>query len=166
MLYQSSYDSPIGRYIIITSKTTIQALLPEKIIWEKFKTKETIIHSDSKYFNIVKKWLDLYFMGKKPDINSVNININASTFRKKVLNLTTKVPYGNTKTYGEIAHEVKTCLNKDNMSPRAVGNALNNNPLHIIIPCHRIICSNGSPGGYSGLAENKIWLLNHERANL
>ena len=71
-----------------------------------------------------------------------------------------KIPYGKTKSYGELAQELKT-------SARAIGNACRHNPLPIIIPCHRIVAKNNL-GGYNGATEGKMlnikeWLLQHEK---
>lgn len=76
-------------------------------------------------------------------------------FQEKVLILTKKIPRGKVSTYGEIARILKT-------SPRAVGGALHKNPHPIMIPCHRVVKSNGSLGGYSGGKRKKISLLERE----
>lgn len=76
-------------------------------------------------------------------------------FQEKVLILTKKIPRGKVSTYGEIARILKT-------SPRAVGGALHKNPHPIMIPCHRVVKSNGSLGGYSGGKRKKIFLLERE----
>ena len=84
-------------------------------------------------------------------------------FQKSVWNELTKIPIGETRTYGEIA-------NKLNSSARAVGNACRKNPIQIIVPCHRVISANGL-GGYAGETSGrqldiKRWLLNHEGVGL
>ncbi len=76
-------------------------------------------------------------------------------FYQKVLNLTKKIPRGKVTTYGEIARALKT-------SPRAVGQALKRNKKLIVIPCHRVVCADGSLGGYSQGLQKKIFLLEHE----
>lgn len=84
-----------------------------------------------------------------------------TAFQKRVWQVMQDIPFGQTKTYGEVSHALST-------SPRAVGLACGRNPIPIIIPCHRILGSNGSLGGYSGLdgVETKKTLLRLERALL
>ncbi|MGB9710488.1 MAG: methylated-DNA--[protein]-cysteine S-methyltransferase [Thermodesulfovibrio sp.] len=103
--------------------------------------------------------LNAYFVGKLSEFNyPVNIQ-NVSEFDRAVLDLTLKIPYAHTVTYNWIA-------NKLNTSPRAVGQALKRNPLPIVIPCHRVIKSDGTTGGYSLGIEAKQWLIKHEKSVL
>ena len=78
-------------------------------------------------------------------------------FQKKVLNLTKRISKGKVTTYGQIARKLKT-------SPRAVGQALKRNPTPIVVPCHRVVMSNGEIGGYHGMEKvaEKIKLLRKE----
>lgn len=88
--------------------------------------------------------------------NFVNFGIiKMKLFQEKVLLLTKKIPCGKVTTYGEIARVLKT-------SPRAVGRALHGNPHPIEIPCHRVVKSDGSLGGYVGGIKNKMRLLGGE----
>ncbi len=73
---------------------------------------------------------------------NIAVSLNVTPFQARVLKQLQKIPYGETRTYGEIAKTLKT-------SPRAVGNACRNNPLPIIIPCHRVVAASGI-GGYDG----------------
>jgi len=92
---------------------------------------------------IVKQKIEAYLdpQSKVTEVN-VEFTLCATAFQKKVLKQLQKIPYGETRTYGEIAKILNT-------SPRAVGNACRNNPLPIIIPCHRVVAANGI-GGYDG----------------
>ncbi|WP_353684569.1 methylated-DNA--[protein]-cysteine S-methyltransferase [Thermodesulfovibrio sp. 3907-1M] len=101
--------------------------------------------------------LNAYFEGKLSEFNyPVNIQ-NVSEFDRAVLDLTCKIPYAHTTTYNWIAKKLNT-------SPRAVGQALKRNPLPIVIPCHRVIRSDGTIGGYSLGVEAKQWLIEHEKS--
>ncbi|MDR2009714.1 MAG: methylated-DNA--[protein]-cysteine S-methyltransferase [Bacteroidales bacterium] len=103
--------------------------------------------------------LSEYFEGKRK-IFEIPIKPEGTEFQKKVWEQLLKVPYGKTKTYKELAESVdspKAC--------RAVGLANNKNPISIIIPCHRIIGSNGKLVGYAGGLDTKKFLLNLERDN-
>ncbi len=101
--------------------------------------------------------LGLFFEGEKIDFPDDLDLRNATRFQKDVWRLTSSIPYGETRTYGWIASK----LGKPG-SVRAVGQAMARNPLPIIVPCHRIVGSNGSLGGYSGGLELKKRLLELE----
>ena len=89
--------------------------------------------------NKIEKYIDP--KSKIKDI-SVDFELHVTDFQASVLKELQRIPYGETRTYGEIAQILKT-------SPRAVGNACRRNPLPIIIPCHRVVAANGI-GGYDG----------------
>lgn len=90
-----------------------------------------------------------YLIGdlKKFNIN-INIDIKVTDFQKKVLNAVRNIEYGKTKSYGQIAKEIG-----EPRAYRAVGNAISKNPIPIVIPCHRVIKSDGSIGGFGGKAK-------------
>ncbi|MDD5773978.1 MAG: methylated-DNA--[protein]-cysteine S-methyltransferase [bacterium] len=111
-----------------------------------------------KYYKVykgLKDDLSEYFSGGKTDFNKYKIiQDNLTEFEKKVLDKIKLIPYGNTRSYSQIAKDTghpKAC--------RAVGNALNRNPVPIVIPCHRVIKNNEELGGYSaGIKWKKILL--------
>ncbi len=106
------------------------------------------------------KWqIQAYFEGKRKDFN-LNLHIDAPTFHKEVYSALMNVPYGTTITYNELA----SLVGKPSAS-QAVGQAVKHNPFPIIIPCHRVIKSDGSLGEYSGAGgvKTKEWLINHEK---
>ncbi len=86
-----------------------------------------------------------------------------NTFQQQVLKITCEIPFGSTRTYGDIAVQLGSVS-----EARAVGAALASNPIPIIIPCHRVVSSDGHLRGYSGPGgiETKAWLLQHEGARL
>ncbi len=86
--------------------------------------------------------------GSKTKSIKVDVLLNVTPFQKKVLSQLQKIPYGETRTYGEIAKILKT-------SARAVGNACRNNPVPIIIPCHRVVAADGL-GGYDGARSGNL----------
>jgi len=97
-------------------------------------------------FEKVKHKIAEYLAGKSTERKlDVVIKLNVTDFQRSVLEQLQKIPYGETRTYGDIAKRLKT-------SPRAVGNACRNNPLPIIIPCHRVVAANGI-GGYDGTVD-------------
>lgn len=102
-----------------------------------------------------------YFSGKSYDMNSVKVDLNhLKAFEKSVLTACTKVNHGQTASYNDLAKMIKKPR-----SSRAVGNALAKNPIPLIIPCHRVICSDGTIGNYSGSggAKTKKMLIEHEK---
>lgn len=72
------------------------------------------------------------------------------------------IPYGAVRSYGAISREMAARLGKKTMSAQAVGQAVGKNPVSILIPCHRVVGSNGKLTGYAGGIHKKIWLLRHE----
>lgn len=102
------------------------------------------------------KQLKEYFEGKRKKFN-LPIELQGTTFQQEVWKEVSKIPHGLTKSYGEIA---KLIGNPN--SCRAVGQANGNNKIPIIIPCHRVIASDGTLGGYSSGIKTKKWLLSHE----
>lgn len=107
-------------------------------------------------------WLDIYFSGHQPDFNPDYKIENLTPFREEVIEILTKIPFGKTISYGEIASKIAHNRNIPNMSAQAVGNAVGWNPICIIIPCHRVIGSNGNLIGYGGGIQNKEALLRLE----
>ena len=114
--------------------------------------------NDSNYrvFDLLRSWLSDYFVGGRPK-QVIKLNPHGTDFQKSVWNVLLKVPYGQLITYGEIAKQL-SCL-----SARAVGGAVGHNPISILIPCHRVIGSNGGITGYAGGIDKKNALLKIER---
>jgi len=100
--------------------------------------------------------LDAYFEGRLKEFD-LPLAPMGTAFQKKVWQAMSRIPFGATRTYGDLAGELGT-------SPRALGGACGRNPIPIIIPCHRILGSNGGLGGYSGMdgTETKAFLLRLE----
>lgn len=100
--------------------------------------------------------LDAYFEGRLKEFD-LPLAPMGTAFQKKVWQAMSRIPFGATRTYGDLATELGT-------SPRALGGACGRNPIPIIIPCHRILGSNGGLGGYSGMdgTETKAFLLRLE----
>ena len=107
-------------------------------------------------------WLDIYFSGEIPRFTpKIAFPRTASPFRLLVWEILGNIPYGKSAFYGEIAKKIEQKLSIAKMSAQAVGNAISNNPIASIIPCHRVIGVKNI-GGYSGGMERKIALLKHE----
>lgn len=105
----------------------------------------------------LEKELDEYFLGQRQNF-TVPVNPNGTEFQKEVWKALTKIKYGETKSYKDIANIIN-----NPKAYRAVGNANNKNPISILIPCHRVIGSSGKMVGYASGIQNKIYLLNLEK---
>ena len=113
-----------------------------------------------------KKWLDKYFNGENPDIKELELNPIGSEFRKSVWEILKKIPYGEVTTYSDIAKEIAKQKGIEKMSAQAVGGAVGHNPISIIIPCHRVVGTNGSLTGYAGGIKKKLYFLELEKVNM
>ncbi len=106
-------------------------------------------------------WLDIYFSGKEPDFTPP-LRMKGTKFRQEVWQILLTIPFGKTMTYGEIAKILADRRGANSMSAQAVGGAVGHNPISLIIPCHRVIGTNGALTGYAGGLEKKAWLLDME----
>jgi methylated-DNA-[protein]-cysteine S-methyltransferase len=105
----------------------------------------------------IEELYEYFFKGRK--FFDVNLQLNGSVFQQQVWRQLQEIPYGKTTYYADIAEKVG-----DVNSVRAVGLANGQNPIAIIVPCHRVIGKDGSLVGYGGGIERKVWLLRHEGA--
>ena len=116
-------------------------------------------------FEETRKWLDIYFSGKAPDFTPP-LKMETTPFRKAVWELLLTIPFGQTLTYGGIADRVAKQMGLPHMSAQAVGGAVGHNPISLIIPCHRVVGTDGSLTGYAGGIEKKLHLLTMENAEI
>ncbi len=149
-LYKAYYDSPIG---ILEITGTEQGITGVHFV-EKKQTPDASIPLPLKDCC---KQLYEYFVGDRKDF-SLKLQFEGTAFQKKVWNQLMKIPYGRTVSYKEVAAAVN-----NEKAVRAVGSANGRNHIAIIIPCHRVIASDGTLGGYGGGLWKKEWLLNHEK---
>lgn len=115
-------------------------------------------------FKKVETWLTKYFQGENPTID-FELKPKGSDFRKEVWNMLMKIPYGEFISYGEIANQIYNHTGKL-MSAQAVGGAVGHNPISIVIPCHRVVGTNGSLTGYTGGLNVKQQLLELENVTM
>ena len=95
-----------------------------------------------------------------------SLKLSGTPFRMSVWRILLSIPYGHTLTYGDIARQIAAERGVHTMSAQAVGGAVGHNPISIIVPCHRVIGTDGSLTGYAGGMDRKILLLRHEAAVL
>ena len=109
-------------------------------------------------------WLDAYFAGENPATDALALKPQGTPFQQRVWQKLLQIPLGQLRSYGSIGKELAAEDGKSTFSAQAVGGAVGHNPISIIIPCHRVVGSNGSLTGYAGGIEKKVWLLKHEGA--
>lgn len=112
-------------------------------------------------FEQTEQWLELYFRRIAPDFTPP-LAMNTTPFRKAVWEILLTIPYGQVMTYKEIAARIAEQKGLSHMSSQAVGGAVGHNPISLIIPCHRVIGSDGSLTGYAGGLDRKKRLLDME----
>lgn len=153
------FNTPLGWMGILGSGKGLRGLVlpkpsPEQVwhLLNEFALKwhtQTLTEAETNYFGVLPEKIKHYLGGKPvsfPDKLDLSL---ASPFQKGVWGVTQSIPYGETKTYAWVAGKMGMPG-----ATRAVGQALARNPLPIIIPCHRVICSDGNLGGFSG---GKLW---------
>ena len=143
------YNSPIGTLEIKGNTDGIQSVLFIDEDVEEIKNSSEVLQ------NCITQ-LDEYFSGTRKEFE-LHLNIKATKFQEKVWRALQHIPFGKTRSYLEQAKALG-----DVKAIRAVASANGKNPIAIIIPCHRIIGSDGSLTGYAGGVHRKKWLLEHE----
>lgn len=165
MDYIYHYDSPLGGITLASDGTTLTGLWFDK---QKFFA-STILNDyekkDLPIFEQTVRWLDVYFSGNAPDFTP-SLNMRTTEFRRTVWSVLLTIPYGETMTYGEIADEIAKQKGIAKMSAQAVGGAVGHNSISLIIPCHRVVGTNGSLTGYAGGIQRKAELLRLEKIDM
>ncbi|WP_019138772.1 methylated-DNA--[protein]-cysteine S-methyltransferase [Peptoniphilus timonensis] len=172
MTYKKIYHSPFGKILLIFDKNFLLGLYLEnqKEFEDKLKDEDIKfidgenLEISSDEYNIlrdIEKWLEIYFSGKDPEFIPA-IKVYGSEFRKDVWDILLKIPYGKTWTYKEVGESLLAGGKYERVSNQAVGGAVGHNPISLIIPCHRVIGSDGSLRGYAGGIEVKRKLLELE----
>lgn len=168
IIYITYYDSILGKLTIAGDGENIIGLWIEgqKYFADTIKNENIIKKDDISIFIKTKEWLDRYFRGERPDIKELKLSPKGSEFRQNVWKILCRIPYGQTITYGKIAKEIAKLMNKNSMSAQAIGNAVGHNPISIIIPCHRVVGTNGGLTGYAGGIDKKRELLELENVDI
>lgn len=156
----SFYDSPIGRLIIETEADTL--LRVSTSLCDFPENSERECDGGGAVLSETNRWLDMYFSGRRPDFTP-RLFFAGTPFQRKVWQLLQEIPYGCTLTYGSLAKEIALARGQSHMSAQAVGNACSRNPILLIIPCHRVVGSNGSLVGFASGIDRKRWLLDWEK---
>jgi len=163
MFYSTAYSSPVGIITLACQDGKLVGLWTEGQKYHGDTISEAMIeNNDLPVFALAKKWLARYFEGEKPDIAGLPLAPIGGEFRQSVWKILCEIPYGKVITYGGIARKIAAQTGRESMSSQAVGGAVGHNPISIIIPCHRVVGSNGSLTGFSGGIQMKIKLLELE----
>ncbi|MCR5814147.1 MAG: methylated-DNA--[protein]-cysteine S-methyltransferase [Desulfovibrio sp.] len=161
MDYTSHYESPLGGITLASDGNSLVGLW---FAQQKYFAETLALNNQRKHlpvFQMAREWLTIYFSGKDPGFTPP-LCLRTTAFRKEVWTVMLTIPFGQTMTYGEIASRIATQRGRKTMSAQAIGNAVAHNAISLIIPCHRVIGSNGSLTGYAAGINKKIELLKLE----
>ena len=165
MDYTHHYDSPLGGITLASDGDALIGLWFDGQKYFANTLNKTAEEKPLPVFEEADQWLDIYFSGKAPDFTP-KLSMRTTAFRKMVWEIMLTIPFGRTMTYGQIAETVARQMNLSEMSAQAVGGAVAHNSISLIIPCHRVVGTNGSLTGYAEGIDRKIRLLQMEGADM
>ncbi len=165
MIYTSKYTSPLGGILLAADEVGLRGLWFDGQKYFARDLPDERTERETPVLSEAKRWLDLYFGGQEPDFLPP-LHPVGTPFRQAVWEILLRIPYGKTVTYGEISKQLAEKMGLERMSAQAVGGAVGHNEISIIIPCHRVVGSNGSLTGYAGGIDRKIKLLELEHADM
>ena len=156
-------DTPVGNVLVAATDRGVCRISydvePERVADELARRFGVRVLRSPRAVDRVRRELDEYFAGTRTAFDvPVDLRV-AADFSRRVLEELAKVPHGQVTTYGALAHEAGRPR-----AARAVGTVMNRNPIPIVLPCHRVVGSNGSLVGYAGGLERKRLLLSLEGA--
>ena len=163
--FVSRISSPLGEITISADGDALTGLWMEG---QRFFARTLPEHCEERRIPVLEAaqaWLERYFSGMEPG-PCPPLRPAGSVFQKLVWDCLRAVPYGQTRTYGEIAQQIARITGAARVSARAVGAAAARNPVALMIPCHRILGADGKLTGYAGGLERKRLLLELEKAGL
>ena len=165
MTYSTEYPSPLGTITLACDEDAVIGLwFNGQRHYGNILPPETE-RGEHPLLREAKRWLDIYFSGKAPDFTP-SLCMQTTPFRKSVWEIMLTIPFGKTMTYGEIADRIAKQKGLSKMSAQAVGGAVGHNSISLIIPCHRVVGTNGSLTGYAGGIEKKVQLLTLEKTDM
>ena len=166
ILRRRAFQTPVGRMLALASDDALVALefvkedrrhrLDARLA--RWLPPHRIEDGSAPVLDAAGRWLDAYFAGAAADSRALPLAMHGTGFERRVWERLLAIPAGHTRSYGDIASELGL-----RNGARAVGLANGANPIAIVVPCHRVIGSNGTLTGYGGGLDRKQWLLDHER---
>lgn len=165
MTFIQHYDAPIGGILLAADEIGLTGLWFDGEKYFADNLPEAHIEQETPILAAARRWLDIYFAGREPDFMPP-LHPIGSAFRQAVWEILLQIPYGQTTTYGEIARQLAEKQGLARMSAQAVGGAVGHNEISVIIPCHRVVGTNGSLTGYAGGIDKKVKLLELECADM
>lgn len=154
MIHYRTVDSPIGPLALAGHGRTLTNL---RMLNQTYEPDRSDWVRDERAFPDAVDQLEEYFAGKRTDFD-VELNLVGSEFQRRVWQALLTIPYGETRSYGQVAEQIGAIG-----AARAVGLANGHNPIAIIVPCHRVIGASGSLTGYGGGLHRKRSLLDMEK---
>ena len=161
MEYRKCIPSPLGPLTLSSDGEALTGLWFADQLYFGSTLSSAAVPAEFPLFRKTERWLEQYFAGKCPDF-CPPLAPQGTAFRKEVWELLLQIPYGETRTYGELARILADRHGLSRMSAQAVGGAVGHNPIGILIPCHRVVGTGGSLTGYAGGLEKKQQLLTLE----
>lgn len=165
MQYTAAYQSSVGDVLLAADETGLTGLWFEGEKFYALSLDPEHEERETPIFAITRRWLDIYFSGHEPDFMPP-VHMIGSEFRRCVWKLLLQIPYGTTVTYGDLARQVARRRGLRRMPAQAVGGAVGHNEISIIVPCHRVVGTNGSLTGYAGGVDKKRGLLELEGVDM
>ena len=165
MISIQHYDSPLGAILLAADETGLTGLWFDGQKYFARDLPAECVEQNTPALSEVKRWLDIYFTGKEPGFMPP-LHPIGSAFRRSVWDILLRIPYGQTTTYGEIARQLAEKQGLPRISAQAVGGAVGHNEISILIPCHRVVGTNGSLTGYAGGIDKKVKLLEWEHTDM
>ena len=159
------YDSPLGKILLAADEEGMTGAWFETQKYFAAKLPPEHEEGTTPVLGDACRWLDVYFSGREPDFTP-KLHLIGSDFRQAVWALLLQIPYGQTRTYGALAKQLAEKNGGKRVSAQAVGGAVGHNPISLMIPCHRVVGTNGSLTGYGGGIQRKKALLELECADM
>lgn len=159
IFFLTQYRSPLGTYILGSSKMGVVCVKTEdrsKAYLSRWEREGIAIKERGEHNVRLVSQLDAYFAGKLREFK-IPLDLRGTSFQRRVWDLLCDIPWGETRSYGQIAK----ALGRPKAA-RAVGRAVGTNPVSIVVPCHRVIGSDGTLTGYGGGLDRKEALLKLE----
>ena len=165
MIFTCHYDSPLGGILLAADVVGLTGLWFDGAKYFADNLPPAHTAQETPILAEAKHWLDVYFAGREPNFTPP-LHPVGSPFRQAVWEMLLQIPYGETTTYGELARQLAAQCGLPRMSAQAVGGAVGHNEISLIIPCHRVVGTNGSLTGYAGGIDKKIKLLELEHNDM